>query len=164
MCMIIIPQIRFEQRLLRALSPSHGRGLIYVWAVEQDDLSKRAIPTEGPSANDGQDVLVPWVLKSQQKSQQQRKKKTKDRSSEELSKAETDVPTPNNQEQDPIFNRYYHMFARGELRALVCEAAEQMDLWVGDQAEPGHQRGLEIVQDGWERSNYYIELRLWEQI
>lgn len=139
------------------MSPSHGRGLIYVWAIEQDELSKRTIPTEAPSASDGQDVLVPWVLKSQQP----KKKKS---SKEKAPEVEPQESTSSTQERDPVFNRYYHMFAKGELRALVCEAAEQIGLQVGNQVEKAeHQKGLEIIQDGWERSNYYVELKLWEQ-
>lgn len=146
----------FDQRLLKALSPSHGRGLIYVWAIEQDELSKRSIPTESSSNNNGQDVMVPWVLKSQQP----KKKKT---GREKDSEVEQNQPQ-DSQAQDPVFNRYYHMFAQGELRALVCEAAEEMDIQIGSQVDQlEHQRGMEIIQDGWERSNYYIELRFWER-
>jgi len=38
-------------------------------------------------------------------------------------------------------------------------AAETVDKGVGTETRS---RGLEIVQDGWERSNYYVELRCWE--
>ena len=57
------------------------------------------------------------------------------------------------------------MFAKGELRELVCEAASGMDLYVGDtaNADSRYSKGVEITQDGWERSNYYVELRRWEQ-
>jgi len=60
------------------------------------------------------------------------------------------------------YNRYYHMFAKGELAALVKEVAEELSLIVGTQEIAGRNtRGVEIVQDGWERSNYYVELKLW---
>lgn len=151
-----------KQRLLKALSPSHGRGLIYVWAIEQDELSKRSIPLEQSSQDGGQDVMVPWVLKPVQQSTKKTGTKSESKS---LVPRETAGPGPspaNNQEQEKIFNRYYHMFAKGELRRLVCEAAEQIGLSIGTKAQNAeHQRGLEIVQDGWERSNYYVELRLW---
>lgn len=71
-----------------------------------------------------------------------------------------------------VLNRYYHMFARGELSSLVCEAAKELGLIVGShsqlvggvvQGEPSNKlKGIEIVQEGWERSNYYVELRCWE--
>lgn len=60
----------------------------------------------------------------------------------------------------PVYHRYYHMFAKGELTRLTCEAAQGMGLVVGP-PEKGR-RGIEIIQDGWERSNYYVELRCWE--
>lgn len=52
------------------------------------------------------------------------------------------------------------MFAKGELTRLVQDAAEGMDLAVG-RASAGRSHGVEITQDGWERSNYYVELRRW---
>lgn len=61
-----------------------------------------------------------------------------------------------------VYNRYYHMFAKGELRGLVIEAATGLGLVVGVAAgQPSSTRGIEIVQDSWERSNYYVELRCW---
>lgn len=127
-----------KQALIRAVSSTSGRVLIYVWAVEQDELSKRHIPTE-QTANAGVDVFVPWVLSNK-------------------SKSPSDAPTS----ESRVYNRYYHMFARGELRRLVELAAAEMGLEVGvaDESSTG-KRGVQIVQDGWERSNYYVELRLW---
>ena len=60
------------------------------------------------------------------------------------------------------FNRYYHMFSSGELTSLVHDAAEELGLFVGAEASGGPTSGLEIVQDGLERSNYYVELKLWQ--
>ncbi|KAF7295040.1 Trna methyltransferase [Mycena indigotica] len=111
---------RAIQQMLSAVSPDHGRVLIYVWAVRQDEQSKRTIPTTDSSQ--GQDVFVPWVLSD---------------------------------DQNRIFNRYYHMFADGELEELVITAAGEIGLYVGQ----GRQEGIEIVQQGWERSNHYVELR-----
>jgi len=55
------------------------------------------------------------------------------------------------------------MFAKGELSRLVVEAAAELGLQVGSNPRDmgKNMRGVEIVQDGWERSNYYVELRLW---
>ena len=112
--------------------------LIYVWAVEQDELSKRHIPAE-TAVDAGVDVFVPWVLSAKMK-----------------------TPSDAPQGESRVYNRYYHMFARGELRRLVELAAAEMRLVVGMASEASTgRRGLEIVQDGWERSNYYVELRLW---
>jgi tRNA (uracil-5-)-methyltransferase TRM9 len=113
-----------------------------VWAIEQDELSKRKVISEDdiPPLT-GKDVVVPWVL------------------SKELSTA---TKSPAAQEPQ-VYNRYYHMFARGELSGLVVEAAAELGLQVGSKPRDmvENMRGIEIVQDGWERSNYYVELKLW---
>jgi len=87
---------------------------------------------------------VPWVL------------------SKELSAAAKSLTGGGTQEPQ-VYNRYYHMFAKGELPGLVIEAAAELGLQVGSRPEdlPKDRRGIEIVQDGWERSNYYVELKLW---
>ncbi|KAF9466367.1 hypothetical protein BDZ94DRAFT_1281002 [Collybia nuda] len=130
------------KRLIEAVSPNHGRVLIYVWAIEQDALSKRTIPVDGATGTRGQDVVVPWVLSRQDKGSQ----------------AST---------EPQVLNRYYHMFAKGELSGLVQDAASELGLQLGPPLGLGEapisiSRGVEMVQDGWERSNYYVELRCWE--
>ncbi|PFH52446.1 hypothetical protein AMATHDRAFT_74238 [Amanita thiersii Skay4041] len=126
------------QRLLEAVSPNYGRVLIYVWAIEQDELSKRRVPTSG-NVTTGKDVMVPWVQQPA------------------LNSVSHDA-------QQRVHNRYYHMFAKGELQSLVRQAADNLQLEVGAVPENGKlgRRGIEIVQDGWERSNYYTELRCWK--
>lgn len=119
--------------------------LVYVWAIEQDELSKRkVIGDEEPSPSTGKDVVVPWVL------------------SKELGVRE--IPSSEKDKEPQIFNRYYHMFAKGELSGLVMEAAQESGLRIGPKSESADEtaKGIEIVQDGWERSNYYVELRLWK--
>ncbi|KAI0341573.1 S-adenosyl-L-methionine-dependent methyltransferase [Trametopsis cervina] len=140
------------QILIQAVSPSHGRALIYVWAIEQDDLSKRNIPQGEPSHIGGQDVFVPWVVAQGQLKQ---KPSSGDPPLEAPKKAQDNSPSP-------VFKRYYHMFAKGELTQLVQEAATDMALAVGPDTGEKAGSGIEIVQDGWERSNYYVELRRWE--
>lgn len=62
-----------------------------------------------------------------------------------------------------VYHRYYHMFAKGELAGLVHDAARDLGIQVGPPSHDARtKRGMEIVQDGWERSNYYVELRRWE--
>ncbi|OCH94975.1 S-adenosyl-L-methionine-dependent methyltransferase [Obba rivulosa] len=162
------------QRLVQCLSHDHGRALIYVWAIEQDELSKRSIPLQAHaeqatqlSANgSGQDVFVPWVLSTQSKpSQKSNPAPAEDqRASNEIASR----TVQNAEEAAPkVYNRYYHMFAKGELSELVIEAARESGLHVGSRPTnvgPNKEvprRGIEIVQDGWERSNYYVELRCW---
>ncbi|KAI0703642.1 hypothetical protein BC835DRAFT_1262784 [Cytidiella melzeri] len=128
------------QRLIQAISPTHGRALIYVWAVEQDGLSKRSIPRDQVLQTCGQDVFVPWVVTQGQ---------PQPKSAVHTSTA-------------PVFKRYYHMFTKGELTSLVHEAAKELELTVGAKGDAEGKRGIEIVRDGWERSNYYVELRRWE--
>ncbi len=56
------------------------------------------------------------------------------------------------------------MFAKGELSQLVRAAAQEMDLKIGpmNQVEGvDTAAGIEVVASGWERSNYYVELRRW---
>jgi len=119
--------------------------LVYVWAIEQDDLSKRkVIADEELPPLMGKDVVVPWVL------------------SKELGMREKQ--TSEKEKEPKIFNRYYHMFAKGELSGLVMEVANESGFRMGPKPERGDDeslKGIEIVQDGWERSNYYVELRLW---
>ncbi|KAF9227619.1 hypothetical protein BS17DRAFT_793293 [Gyrodon lividus] len=149
------------QRLLQCVSPTHGRILIYVWAIEQDEFSKRSISVDGKDEVClGRDVFVPWVMSQQNalRSKPRRRQQASDKQGEpsdaEDSQTITEVATP-------VYNRYYHMFARGELAKLTCEAAQEMDLIVGS-PEGTRQQGVEIIQDGWERSNYYVEMRCWK--
>ncbi|KAG6333957.1 hypothetical protein ID866_5125 [Astraeus odoratus] len=144
------------QRLLQCVSPSHGRILIYVWAIEQDHLSKRNIPVyEGGDGLDGKDVFVPWVMAQQTSTRNQEKKcqlREQDGSWDEEHAA-----------QIPVYNRYYHMFAIGELTKLAQEAAREMGLVVSPPiTDRSNELGCEIARDGWERSNYYVELRRWK--
>lgn len=152
------------------MSPTHGRALIYVWAAQQDELSKRSIPSLSPSdpnitttcedgilaknadSRDGTDVFVPWVLSSQNPS--------------------TTASQP--EDQNKTYNRYYHMFDKGELRNLVRDAAEELGIFERARTEDANpketetiptdkNRFVEFVQDDWERSNYYVELLLWSR-
>ncbi|PSR74113.1 hypothetical protein PHLCEN_2v10069 [Hermanssonia centrifuga] len=128
----------------------------------QDDLSKRAVPQNERSESHGQDVFVPWVLSSQPQPQPKQKGKTKQGRTPTESVQQIAQDTQNVQDEpSKIFHRYYHMFARGELRELVCEAAKDLHLHIGP-PDVGVTQGIDIVQDGWERSNYYVELRRWE--
>jgi tRNA (uracil-5-)-methyltransferase TRM9 len=58
------------------------------------------------------------------------------------------------------------MFSKDELRGLVQRASLELGLKLGpsssNEAEANGTEGVEIVVSGWERSNYYIELRRWQ--
>lgn len=194
---------------------------MYVWAVEQDVLSKRVLPDASthmapsiattspgvarspavPSSKE-KDLLVPWVMTPPSAPSTRRPKgpaakammpgisqptSVSDRvldagSSQQLPLSvvqEGHPPTgPKPPVQAQVFQRYYHFFESQELHDLVCEAASALGLAVGSAPSsapvlsPGHgfhnpspptgtTSGVEIVQEGWERSNLYIDLRLW---
>ncbi|KAG6867124.1 hypothetical protein C0993_006555 [Termitomyces sp. T159_Od127] len=82
-------RIQAVQRLLENVSPRHGRILIYIWAIEQDELSTRKVigDDEANLQDKGRDVIIPWVLASQKGTH-------------------TDLT------EHQVFNRYYHMFAK----------------------------------------------------
>jgi tRNA (uracil-5-)-methyltransferase TRM9 len=141
---MILPFGYILQTAIRTVSQRGGKILVYVWAREQDAQSKRVIPSKPPpdaqetvevppSAQEGVDVFVPWVR------------------SASVSK-----------ERPEVYHRYYHMFAEGELRQLVSQAAAELDLEVGERIKGRQGKGLTVVQEGWERSNYYIELLSWK--
>ncbi|KAI9466136.1 hypothetical protein BJY52DRAFT_1112796 [Lactarius psammicola] len=153
------------KRLLESVSPGHGRVLIYVWAIDQDEYSKRIVPVPGrgtgthtvddePSTS-GQDVFVPWSLSTGRARSEVPKIKEAARSALET--------------RPEVIQRYYHMFAKGELSQLVQVTAQDMGLKVGPPPpmnqveEVGNVEGIEVVVSGWERSNYYVELRRWRR-
>jgi tRNA (uracil-5-)-methyltransferase TRM9 len=142
------------QQLIRCVSPKHGRILIYVWAVEQDELSKRRIPGDPRKCHVGQDVFVPWVLSKQRT----------DRNHSKITKPSSDLLLAEPTEEPTVYHRYYHLFDEGELVALTRSAVEELGLNVLAFSEQNfiEKTGVEIVQEGWERSNYYVELRRWE--
>ena len=108
----------------------------------------------------GQDVFIPWVLSSQP-AQKKRKGRTR-RCRKQDEATQVDEQQSQSTEQPQVFNRYYHMFARGELQRLVHEAARELDLVVASSLDSEHHKGIELIQDGWERSNYYVEVRCWK--
>ncbi|KAL8895015.1 MAG: hypothetical protein Q9192_003902 [Flavoplaca navasiana] len=73
-------------------NPKHvgGKALIYVWALEQK-TSRR-----GWDEGDNQDVMVPWVMKTES--------------------------TQLRNENTSTFHRYYHLYRHGELEQDIIEA------------------------------------------
>ena len=101
---------------------------------------------------------MPWVLATQ-KTERQRHATAK----EDQSTTETTAEVESTEEPGKVFKRYYHMFAKGELYELTRSAAQELGLAVGNESDLSADQGVEIVQYGWERSNYYIEIRRWRQ-
>jgi tRNA (uracil-5-)-methyltransferase TRM9 len=106
--------------------------------------------------NAGQDVFVPWVFATQ-KTKRQRHATTK----KDQSVAQTTTEVESTEEPGEVFNRYYHMFSEGELYELTRSAVQELGLAVGNESDVSADQGVEIVQCGWERSNYYVEIRRW---
>ncbi|KAJ2959433.1 hypothetical protein NQZ79_g5056 [Umbelopsis isabellina] len=90
--------------------------LIFVWALEQSKFSKRNFDRTQ------QDVFVPWTLSASAKPSVEPKD---DPDTEDASKK--------------IYQRYYHLFAKGELDELIVNT------------------GLaEITSSGYDRDNHYV--------
>ena len=137
----VFHHISTEARRLRALSELArivkvgGSILIYAWAQEQDDDSRRRFET--------QDVLVPWHLKKDKKAtggtggkedEEERSSKRprveKDRDGGTTKTAATTAAATTKQGTDAtphkIYQRYCHVYREGDLEKLVnaCEHLE----------------------------------------
>ncbi|KAJ4307135.1 tRNA methyltransferase, has a role in tRNA modification [Collariella sp. IMI 366227] len=121
-----------------------GQVLVYVWALEQG-ASRRGWEEGGE-----QDLLVPWVLKSQEKKQKQPKRQkgiqdqgtggapARPEGSEERAPAGSAEPGATPGPADPVFQRYYHLYRKGELEEDVLAA------------------GGIVVRSGYERDNWWV--------
>lgn len=112
-------------------------GLIFVWAFEENKSVKRHKLT----VLDGneQDVLVPWSM-----NEFSGKKFSEELTSEPVTKKiKTDANETEkiNNDDSSSFQRYYHLFKKGELDELVKEA------------------GGEILESDYDRDNYYIKFK-----
>ncbi|OJT10756.1 tRNA (carboxymethyluridine(34)-5-O)-methyltransferase [Trametes pubescens] len=141
------------------------------FVIEQDELSKRSIPAGADESCDtevrvplgkGQDVFVPWVLAHPAAPKPKASRRSKGGSQQIPEEKAPERKEEAVQAASKVFDRYYHMFAQGELNELVTEAAGEMGLQVGE-PKSGSAYGVQIIQDGWERSNYFVELRRWKQ-
>ena len=108
-------RIESIQSLFKSVLLNNARILIYVWALEQGEDSRRAVPENSTTSasNQGLDVWVPWVHRVENK----------------------------------VYNRYYHLFQKGELRNLTEIAAQSLNI------------NIEILQEGYEKDNWYIEVK-----
>lgn len=121
-----------------------GKALIYVWALEQK-TSRR-----GWDEGDEQDVMVPWVMKVKKMVDATTSGRTKkcrkvtaqpiasqdSHSSVEVLEKEQDkagdIPA------DKVFNRYYHLYRKGELEQDVQDA------------------GGTVLESGYEKDNWWV--------
>jgi tRNA (uracil-5-)-methyltransferase TRM9 len=116
--------------ILSTLKPSSdggggGKALIYVWALEQRN-SRR-----GWDEGHSQDVFVPWVLSKQYTT---KKGGSGNSSSEPVKSGEADADT---QPKEITYQRYYHLYRKGELEADVAAA------------------GGYVLESGYEKDNWW---------
>jgi len=109
-------RIDATREILEQLHPQHGQALIYVWALEQGD-SRR-----GWTDGDSQDVMVPWVRKSSAPAKQKNGQNNQ---------------SDNRQAAEETFQRYYHLYRKGELENDVQQA------------------GGKIIKAGYEKDNWW---------
>ncbi|KAL2117030.1 hypothetical protein VTJ04DRAFT_9198 [Mycothermus thermophilus] len=137
------------RQLLGCVKPNGaGKVLLYVWALEQG-TSRR-----GWDEGSEQDLLVPWVLKAQEQKKQpkpkQRRRKGEEQEQEQGQGQGGDSgPAAEGAEErhaekakagnaDPVFQRYYHLYRKGELEEDVIAA------------------GGVVVESGYERDNWWV--------
>lgn len=98
----------------QASDVDHGQLLVFVWALEQKD-SRR-----GWKSGDDQDVMVPWVMQHHPKN----------------SSGSTPDETASSSRETKTFQRYYHLYAAGELEqdikaagGTVLDGGYEKDNW-----------------------------------
>ena len=115
--------------LLDVLRPEHGRTLVFVWAVEQAETSRRAaLLRDGGSEGEdsqGRDLLVPWVLKESRRvgrgGDAGRGRNASSAAGNAHLRQPSQIATEEKQHSQ-TFLRYYHFYAQGELEADITAA------------------------------------------
>ena len=104
------PQTYCKSFILVRILKNGGRALFYVWAFEQE-TSRRIF--------EGQDVLVSWNIPK--------------RYGAKSTERNNDIPIPEEfvSENDRTYERYYHMFVKGELEDLIVKACPNAALESG---------------------------------
>ncbi|EMR08091.1 hypothetical protein PNEG_03531 [Pneumocystis murina B123] len=108
------------RQLLTILRPG-GTALVSVWALEQPN-SRRGWNECSP-----QDILVPWISYT--------KAESPDNESRDIDQKDRVVETK-------IYQRYYHLFRKGELEEYIKKA------------------GGEVIESGFERDNWWAQMQL----
>lgn len=134
--------IRQLLRCVKTREAASGHVLVYVWALEQGN-SRRGWEEGGE-----QDLLVPWVLKSQTKTPKNKAPRGQKASKDTQSGGEPPAPVGEGDpagaggvgqpEPDPVFKRFYHLYRKGELEEDVLAA------------------GGVVVTSGYERDNWWV--------
>lgn len=108
----------------------------------------------------GRDVFVPWKLQSKPTARAVDSSRTERRTKEKGARgksieagegeAESQADDSPAQTSEPTYQRYYHLFERGELRTLVKEAVNELRL----------EESVRIDEDEeWEQGNWCIQAR-----
>ncbi|KAI0181366.1 hypothetical protein GGR52DRAFT_32117 [Hypoxylon sp. FL1284] len=131
-CIAVVHHLSTRERrvaavraLLDCVAPRAGRVLVYVWALEQ--AGSRRGWDEGTA---DQDQLVPWVMKQNKTA----KKKSKD----EVDTKEGGVEDEEKPTGDTTYQRYYHLYRKGELEEDVVTA------------------GGDVQDSGYDRDNWWV--------
>lgn len=132
----VIHHLRTRSRRLQSIKEmirvmrTGARGLIFVWAFEENKSVRRHKLTV--LDGDEQDVLVPWSMNEfKDKDAKNQSKRPKIDSDDQAEQAQPAEPPE-------LFQRYYHLFKKGELDDLVVEA------------------GGKIIESDYDRDNYFI--------
>lgn len=139
--------------------------MIYVWAYEQGENSKRKMGTaaDGPGQENTkvQDVLVPWVLTPKPAKKEKVPKPRRARGEPVVEDEVTAMPEPVPVEEAKVFHRYYHLFVKGELGDNVRQAGRDEGYEIVRVDEGGaverNIKWLRIVGEGWEADNWWLE-------
>ncbi|KAI5957099.1 TRM9 [Candida jiufengensis] len=129
-------RVQAIQHILSKLKQK-GQCLIYCWALEQEN-SRR-----GYKEGDEQDILIPWVLKkNQKKAVKKGNGKLHNDNCNDRKILGNDAKLDEDEEQDPPEEtkyRYYHLYKKGEIaeNALATKACK-------------------IVDQGYEKDNWWI--------
>jgi len=144
-------RVEAVRRILECLKKETGRALVYVWALEQKG-SRRGWDEGGE-----QDVFVPWVVNSNSssaskngKSEGKTKIKTGSKPDGQGTENEDEVALKEQKDDDvpdrekganPVYQRYYHLYRKGELEENVVTA------------------GGEVVESGYEKDNWWAIIK-----
>jgi tRNA (uracil-5-)-methyltransferase TRM9 len=112
------------RQLLRCLRRPDSQVLIFVWALEQ------ASSRRGWDEGGDQDLLVPWVIKANQPTARKLNKAADADTAPE--------PEPKVGPADQTFQRYYHLYRKGELDEDVVAA------------------GGQVLSSGYDRDNWWV--------
>ncbi|RYO78896.1 hypothetical protein DL766_003008 [Monosporascus sp. MC13-8B] len=139
-CVAVVHHLSTRERRVEAVRAlleclrEDGRALVYVWALEQG--SSRRGWDEGAD----QDQLVPWVMRTSNKANKPRaKKKRKDDDGDGGGDQEpTTAAAAGDANGDRTYQRYYHLYKKGELEEDVMAA------------------GGTVLDSGYEKDNWWV--------